>query len=170
MKIHVREWSMDSFSGRLQSVIAEEEPRLRAISEESASARSGGGEGWSMKQELGHLIDSATNNRVRFIKAALESQYSGPSYDGEGWVELGGYSEMPWTDLINLWTMLNRALAVVVYRIPQERLGAPCRIGESEAVTLEFVIDDYVLHMQHHLDHILSRERLTPYPGATMGI
>src|SRR6202011_6128744 len=110
----------------LQSVIAEEEPRLRAISEESASARSGDGEAWSMKQELGHLIDSATNNRVRFIKAALESQYSGPSYDGIGWVELGGYSEMPWTDLIDLWKMLNRALAVVLDRIPRERLSTVC--------------------------------------------
>jgi DinB superfamily len=161
---------MNSFSGRLRNVIAEEEPRLRAISEESASARSGGGAGWSMKQELGHLIDSATNNRVRFIKAALENQYSGPSYDGDGWVELGGYSQMPWTDLIDLWKMLNRALAVAVDRIPRERLSTLCLIGDSEAATLEFVIDDYILHMQHHLDHILSREHLTTYPGATMGI
>jgi DinB superfamily len=152
---------MNSFSARLHTAIAEEEPRLRAISEESASARLRGGEGWSKKQELGHLIDSATNNRVRFIKAALENQYSGPSYDGNGWVELGGYSGMPWTDLVDLWKMLNRALAVVVDRIPRERLPARCRIGESEAVTLEFVIDDYILHMQHHLDHILAREHQT---------
>ena len=54
--------------------------------------RPGGGEGWSRKQELGHLIDSATNNRVRFIRATLEGQLSGPSHDARKWVELGGYA------------------------------------------------------------------------------
>jgi hypothetical protein len=40
-------------------------------------------------------------------------------------------------------------------RIPEDRLKAECRIGDGPAVTLEFVIDDYIRHMQHHLDHIL---------------
>ena len=159
---------MSSFSSHLQRAIAEEEPRLRAISDSSAGA-SPQGDAWSRKRELGHLIDSATNNRVRFIKAALEGQYVGPSYDGVGWVELGGYAAIPWSDLIDLWRVLNQALAVVLDRIPPDRLSAQCRIGEAPAVTLEFVIDDYILHMQHHLDHILSRERLTAYPSAKPG-
>jgi hypothetical protein len=145
---------MSSFSSRLQRAIAEEEPRLRAISDSSAGAPPGNA--WSKKCELGHLIDSATNNRVRFIKAALEGQYIGPSYDGDGWVDLGGYAAMPWGDLIDLWKALNRSLAAMLDRIPAGRLLAPCRIGEGQTVTLEFVIDDYILHMQHHLDHILS--------------
>jgi hypothetical protein len=28
------------------------------------------------------------------------------------------------------------------------------------------VIEDYILHMQHHLDHILGREKITAYPSA----
>jgi hypothetical protein len=156
---------MSSFSSRLQRAIAEEDPRLRAISESSAGAGLPGG-AWSKKQELGHLIDSAANNRVRFIKAALEGQYVGPSYDGRGWVDLGGYAAMPWADLIGLWKVLNQALATLLDHIPADRLSAQCRIGDGPAVTLEFVIDDYILHMQHHLDHILSRERMTAYPSA----
>jgi hypothetical protein len=46
----------------------------------------------------------------------------------------------------------------------------PCRIGSADPVTLRFLIEDYVLHMQHHLDHILGREKLTQYPGAAAGI
>jgi len=57
---------------------------------------------------------------------------------------------------------------VVLDRIPPDRLSAQCRIGEEPAVPLEFVIDDYILHMQHHLDHILARERVTAYPGAEL--
>jgi hypothetical protein len=156
---------MTPFSARLQRAIAEEEPRLRAISDTSAAVGPSG-EAWSKKQELGHLIDSATNNRVRFIRAALDGQFVGPSYDGRGWVEMGDYAAMPWSDLIVLWKALNQALAAVLGRIPPERLSAECRIGEHPAATLEFVIDDYILHMQHHLDHILSRERMTAYPSA----
>ena len=60
---------MTSLSVRLQNTLLKEEPLLRAISEQSAHAKPATN-GWSKKQELGHLIDSAVNNRVRFIKAA----------------------------------------------------------------------------------------------------
>jgi hypothetical protein len=43
-------------------------------------------------------------------------------------------------------------------------------IGDSAPVTLRFLIEDYVLHMQHHLDHILRRDNLTQYPGAALGV
>ena len=103
------------------------------------------------------MIDSAANNRARFINAALAGQYAGPSYDGDGWVDLGGYAGMEWSEVVSLWAALNRALATVVERIPAERLSAPCRIGDDAPVTLEFVIEDYLLHMRHHLDHIVPR-------------
>ena len=114
----------------------------------------------------GTCVDSATNNRVRFAKAALEGRFEGPSYDGRGWVELGGYAQMPWADLVDLWKALNIALATLVSRIPEERRTAECRIGESLSAPLEFVVDDYIQHMQHHLDHILSREQVRSYPSA----
>jgi hypothetical protein len=161
---------MKSLSERLARAVADEEPRLRAVTEESANRRRGGTEGWSRKQELGHLVDSATNNRVRFIRAALEGQYSGPSYDGRGWVDLGGYSEMSWTDLVDTWALLNKAIVLVLKRIPQERLSAQCRIADASPVSLQFIIEDYMLHMQHHLDHVCDREHVTAYPGATMGV
>jgi hypothetical protein len=146
---------MADLSQRLQTVISEIEPKLRAISETSAAERPGGGDGWSRRQELGHLIDSAANNRVRFINAALAGEYTGPSYDGDGWVSLGGYADMNWSDVVSLWAALNRALAIVVSRIPAGRFSAPCHIGAGDPVTLEFVIADYIDHMRNHLTHVL---------------
>jgi hypothetical protein len=154
----------------LKKIVREEGPKLRAISEKTAATRPGAGEGWSRKQELGHLIDSATNNRVRFIVAALNGKYTGPTYDARGWVDLGGYSNTPWTDLVELWTRLNEALARAIEHIPGERLSAECNVNESGPVSLDFLIRDYALHMQHHLDHILDRERQTPYPGALLEV
>jgi hypothetical protein len=155
-----------NLAARLNKAITEEGAKLRAISESSAAARSSGGEGWSRKQELGHLIDSVTNNRVRIVVAALEGRYTGPSYDGEGWVKLGGYDAMSWNNLLELWQSANLALGAAIERIPAEKLSSSCRVGQGNAVSLEALIDDYILHMQHHLDHILDRERLTAYPSA----
>ncbi len=143
-------------SERFKKTIQEHAPKLRAIAEHEASGRAGGGEGWSRKQELGHLIDSATNNRVRFIVAALSRNYAGPTYDGRGWVELGGYAGTPWSDLVELWTRQNEALARVVERIPNEALSTRCQVAEYDPVSLEFLIGDYLAHMQHHLEHILA--------------
>ncbi|MDQ2949762.1 MAG: DinB family protein [Acidobacteriota bacterium] len=154
----------------LKRVVAEESRKLREISEAESAKRMAGGDGWSCKQELGHLLDSATNNRVRFIVAALQGHYTGPTYDATGWADLSGYADTPWTDLVELWERLNFSLATVVERIPDERLATECKIANAEPVTLEFLIDDYILHMRHHLDHILAREHMTSYPGAAVGV
>jgi hypothetical protein len=60
-----------------KKTIQEEGPKLWAIPEITAASRPGTGKGWSRKQELGHLIDSATNNRVRFICCRSQSKLHG---------------------------------------------------------------------------------------------
>ena len=155
-----------ALANRLLHTVETEEQALRAITEPEASAAGRTTDAWSRKQELGHLIDSATNNRVRFVVSALEGAYSGATYDGRGWVELGGYAAARWTELTELWALLNRALARVVEHIPDSRLKAECKVGTGDPVSLEFLINDYILHMQHHLDHILAREHVTNYPSA----
>ena len=56
-------------------------------------------EHWSRKQELGHLVDSAANNHVRIVRAALEAEFRGAPYDQQGWVRTHGYQELPWPSL-----------------------------------------------------------------------
>src|SRR6266849_2029334 len=110
--------------------------------------------GWSGKQVAGHLIDSAVNNHYRFVRAALDGSYEGPPYEQQGWVALHGYGELSWTELLRLWRAHNDLLARTVERIPPGRLEAPCRIGDGESVSLEFLITDYLDHLEHHLDQI----------------
>jgi hypothetical protein len=47
-------------------------------------------------------------------------------------------------------------LMTVVDRIPEDRLGALCRVGNDEPVTLRFLIEDYIGHQQHHLAQITT--------------
>src|SRR5689334_24084826 len=70
--------SAQEIGERLKDAVEYNLPRLLAISEEEANLRAGSDPGWSRKQELGHLIDSATNNRVRRSEehtSELQSQF-----------------------------------------------------------------------------------------------
>lgn len=145
-----------AFADTLRDLVASHSRRLHGITDSAAAANRRGAPAWSAKQELGHLIDSATNNRVRFVRAALEGEFAGPSYDGAGWVNLGGYADAPWPDLIDLWKSLNLALAALIDRIPVPRLASGCRIADGPPVTLEFLIEDYIRHLSHHIDHIVA--------------
>lgn len=73
---------MKPVSEALLLLIASTEPHLCAISElESAKPVLPGG--WSRKQVLGHLIDSASNNHPRFVRSILQDSLDFPGYDQE---------------------------------------------------------------------------------------
>jgi hypothetical protein len=129
------------------------ESRLRRLPEASTGEFYPGGT-WTRKEVLGHLIDSALNNHQRFVRAALQGHYDGPGYAQEGWVEMHGYREMAWGDLLEHWRRQNELLARVVERIPASRSGASCVVGDGAAVPLAFLIDDYINHLKGHLDQI----------------
>jgi hypothetical protein len=145
----------------LSAVMRETVPALEAISE-TDSLRTRGADSWSRKQIVGHLIDSALNNLHRFVRAQQAEELVFPGYDQRLWVGAGAYAERPWPALVSLWSELNAQVAHVIARIPPERLGTRCRIGEGEPVSLEFIARDYVKHLRHHLEQVLD-------PQASMG-
>lgn len=136
-----------------QQRLAAAEARLAAIGESQAAEPFRPG-GWQRKEVLGHLLDSAANNHQRFVRAALDGHYEGPSYAQESWVRLHGYSELPWKALLDSWRDRNATLARLVERIGEDRLQAPCKIGDDPVVPLQFVIEDYLRHLDHHVAQI----------------
>ena len=129
---------------------------LLTIPQELADAQWQDG-GWTRKQVLGHMLDSATNNRQRFVRAATEGSFAGPNYSQDGWVAAHGYCDQPWETLLRWWKVEHEILAAVVDRIPEERLAANCIVGDDGAVTLRFLIEDYTKHQRHHLRQLQSR-------------
>jgi hypothetical protein len=114
--------------------------------------------GWTRKQILGHLLDSAANNRQRFVRASAEGTYRGPKYAQEAWVAAHGYAEQSWSLLLSWWEAEHEILMAVVDRIPEERLRTQCVVGEDEPVTLKFLIEDYVVHQRWHLKQLLAAD------------
>lgn len=127
---------------------------LETMTEDEARepARDGG---WLKKEVLGHLLDSAANNHMRFMLAALNGHYEGPFYDQEAWVRLNGYRDCSWATLLHQWIGRNTALAQIVLNIPETALSHPCTVGDHAPVTLEFLITDYLDHLEHHVVQIV---------------
>ena len=49
------------------------------------------------------------------------------------------------------------ALAQVIAHLPAEQLQTPCSIGSYETCTLEFLVSDYIDHLNRHLQKIRER-------------
>ena len=73
------------------------------------------------------------------------------------------YNLAPWSDLVDLWRFYNIQLAHIIRNIPDSALEVQCTIGPNDPVTLLFLIEDYLVHMQHHLKKIA--ERVTDLSG-----
>ena len=112
---------------------------------------------WSRKQNLGHLIDSAANNHQRFVRAQLEPRLEFPGYAQDQWVSTQNYQEETWGYLVACWAGYNRHLLHMLAQIPTEKLKHVCVIGGDDPVTLEFLANDYVRHLEHHLAQITGR-------------
>jgi DinB superfamily len=112
---------------------------------------------WSAKEILGHLIDSASNNHQRFVRAQLASELSFPEYEQNAWVATQDYRTRPWPEVIDLWVLYNHHLAHIIRRIPDAAAGVPCRIGTNEAISLSAMAQAYVAHVRHHLEQVQQR-------------
>jgi hypothetical protein len=141
-------------AARLATLLEEIPPRLLALSEAQAAAAPAGMT-WARKELLGHLIDSASNNHQRWVRAQYQERMSFPRYVQDQWIAAQGYRERPWAELVELWRLYNRHLVHVMRRVPAQALANLCVVAEDEPSALGDHLVDYVVHMEHHLDQIL---------------
>ena len=132
---------------------------------ESNSERRPSPDKWSAKEIVGHLIDSASNNHQRFVRARWADDLVFPSYDQDAWVSAQQYQHAPWGELVTLWRTFNLQIARVMAAIPEEvRLRPHDRhnldrvawrtIPAHAPATLDYFMRDYVGHLRHHLQQI----------------
>lgn len=138
--------------------------KLRKISDGKASEPVAPGK-WSPKEIIGHLIDSASNNHGRFVRAQLTDDLVFPGYDQERWVRVQQYARANWNELIALWRVFNHHIANLVERIPPDVASmqrahhnldeiAWKTVATDKPATLEYFVRDYVGHLKHHLSQI----------------
>ena len=128
-------------------------PMLRKISVARAEQAPAPGK-WSPLQVIGHLIDSASNNHQRFVRAQEGSTLVFPAYAQEHWVRCQRYEDGAWDHLTTLWHAYNHHVAHVIEYIPESYRNVQCLVGTYPPATLGFLAHDYVVHLRHHLNQI----------------
>lgn len=138
----------------LKNIIDAEIQRFQTISEDEWNYKNTP-EKWSKKEIIGHLCDSAFTNIRRFVVTQYKENEN-IVYDQNIWVKAQNYQNVPVSELIDLWKALNYQIVHVVENIPDEALQRTCDTTKTELqrFTLEFIIKDYVDHLQHHLKAI----------------
>jgi hypothetical protein len=156
----------DDFLRDFHATVTSASMRLSTISAEQ-SAQSQGPDKWTIKEILGHLIDSAANNHQRFVRAQFTDDLVFPGYEQEKWVDAQKYNDEPWEDLLQLWHFYNLHLAHVIAAIPEDKLMkarihhnldeiALQPVDKKDLTTLDYFVRDYLVHMQHHLNQIFA--------------
>ena len=156
---------MDDFVAEFRSLVEDSAAALLKISEADSERRAAPGK-WSPKEILGHLIDSASNNHQRFVRAQFQDDLVFAGYDQDAWVAAQKYQDTRWLPLVNLWREYNLHLARVMAATPEAiRLRKTRRhnfheiawktVPQHKPSTLDYFMRDYVDHLRHHLDQIL---------------
>jgi hypothetical protein len=127
--------------------------RISRLSEQEMSAITAPGK-WSKKQILGHLIDSATNNHHRFVRAQFEEAPK-IQYDQDRWNRCNFYQQIEAKQLLQFWISYNSHLHVLMHNIPTDQLSRTICIDDKE-FTITEIFEDYVKHLEHHLNQILD--------------
>ena len=157
---------MEDLSSQLIAVVNDAQDKLLDLSEEAVSLKPNPDK-WSKKEILGHLIDSAANNHVRFMIGQSKNDLIFNGYAQDQWVEYQDYQHANWKDLVDLFIAYNKHMSRVIAHIPKGvlrreltehnlHLLAFKRVPQGEPTSLAYFIQDYIDHIVHHLKQIFG--------------
>ena len=151
---------------RLVEALQRATPALLALDDAATTRRPTPGK-WSPREIIGHLVDSASNNHQRFVRMRDRDDLVVEGYEQDAWVSAQGYQDAPWMELVLLWMTYNRHLARVMSATPAAdrdrqrhthnlHLRAYRPVAADRSVTLDYFMNDYVDHLEHHLRQVLG--------------
>ncbi len=132
--------------------------RLRSLPEGIITERRNS-QNRTIKQILGHTVDSTSNNVHRIVH--MQNQRSPlifPNYatfgNNDRWIAIQDYQHEDWHNLTDLWKYSLLHLCHVIWNVDPATLGNEWIAGPDEKVTLEEMINDFSRHLNLHLSEI----------------
>jgi hypothetical protein len=74
-------------------------------------------------------------------------------YAQDFWVNANDYQHMKKEDVIQFWRLMNNQICTVLEKMPQQNYSKQVVTGEPK--TLQWLAEDYVRHMKHHMNQIV---------------
>ena len=143
----------------ISKLVDEWEPKLVGFSKEVRTERRNS-QGRNIKQILGHMVDSASNNTHRIVHLQYQkSPLKFPNYatggNNDRWIAIQNYENESWHNLFQLWKFSHLHIIHVVKNVNPEKLenkwDSKSDYGE---ISLKAMIIDFLRHMKLHLSEI----------------
>ena len=146
-------------TGGLSDLIREWEPKLLSLENDVIASRRNS-QNRTIKQIVGHMIDSASNNTHRIVHLQYrENPLVFPNYATNGnndrWIAIQNYQDEKWTDLIQIWKSVHIHIIHVIKNVNPDKLDHEWISGsEYGHVSLRVMIVDFLRHFELHLSEI----------------
>lgn len=152
---------MNEFSKNNQELIRlidEWEPKLSQLPEDILVNRKNS-QNRTIKQIVGHMVDSASNNTHRIIHLQYQaSPLIFPDYANLGnndrWIAIQNYQYEKWEDLVKMWKYSNYHIVHVINNVDMNKLDNIWISALNSPVSLKAMIIDYLRHFKLHLSEI----------------
>lgn len=145
------------YTNEIKKTLDEWEQPLLSLSEEIITNRHNH-QNRTIKQLLGHLIDSASNNHQRMTRMQYNSHLIFPDYtqDNDRWIAIQDYQHADWKNLVLLWKSYNLHIMHVIKSMNKSMLNNHWIDFEGNQVSLLAMIEGYPLHLNLHMSEIKS--------------
>jgi len=142
---------MQNINGDLNKTVQDFYKKYQNTDDKKASMRPEPGE-WSLKEIMGHLINSASNNHQRFVGLQFVTEMPYPEYQKFqiDWIGVEKFNDLSLADLMLLWKQYNIFIGHLIDKVNPEKLNNILAMPDKRQ-TLEFLIADYYRHLKDHL-------------------
>ncbi|MCP3738154.1 hypothetical protein [Rossellomorea sp. BNER] len=85
-------------------------------------------------------------------------EYTSGGYNQDLWVQVHNYySKFSVEEILNVWTSLYTHIVNLLSTITDKQMELQCKTEEQKTITLEWLVMDYIDHMNHHLQQIFAK-------------
>ncbi len=115
-----------------------------------------GDTGWTIRQILGHMIDSCSMNHQRIGRRKQDDEISFPGYEQDNFVANMNYAEMEFQVLLNLWESYNTVLMKAFSSLSDADLdNSTFLLRDGTPKPYRWWIDFYFEHMEKHTKQVI---------------
>ena len=142
----------------ITSLIETWEPRLIALNNDTLGVVKNS-QNRTIKQILGHLIDSTSNNSHRVVHLQYQkSPFNFPNYatfgNNDRWIAIQKYQEEDWSIMVQLWKYSLLHFCHVIKNVKESKLENEWISGPGQSIPLRTMILDFPGHLKLHLSEI----------------
>ena len=148
----------DSIYKELLPLIDEWTNKLNSFSEEQISI-SRNSQNRNIRQIVGHMVDSASNNTHRIVhlqynKIPLEFPNYATYGNNDRWIAIQNYEREDWDNLVQIWKFSHIHYLHVIQQIDTNKLENEWLADKDVKVSLKDMVEDFPRHFKLHISEI----------------